>query len=158
MAATGGGWSSPGAMTAARLLAGGVFVVAGAGKLLEPSGAFAQILEAYRLVPAAAIPLIATWLPWGELVLGAYLLVGFETRWASVAAALGFAVFTAAIATNFILGVPLENCGCFGTLLKREGAAATLVGDLLLVGVSVWLVRHPLSWASLDGWLEAKGW
>lgn len=75
MAATGGGWSSPGAMTAARLLAGGVFVVAGVG-----------------------------------------------------------------------------------TLLKREGAAATLVGDLLLVGVSVWLVRHPLSWASLDGWLEAKGW
>ncbi|MEE8219102.1 MAG: MauE/DoxX family redox-associated membrane protein, partial [bacterium] len=95
MAATGGGWNSPGAMTAARLLAGGIFVVAGVGKLLEPSGAFAQSLEAYRLVPAAAIPLIATSLPWGELVLGVYLMVGFETRWASVAAALGFAVFSA---------------------------------------------------------------
>lgn len=145
-------------MAAARLLVGGVFVAAAAGKLLEPAGAFALSLDAYRLVPDAAIPIISTWLPWGELVLGAYLVVGFETRWAGVAAALGFAVFSAAIATNLILGVPLENCGCFGKLLSREGAAATLVGDLLLVGGSVWLVRHPVSWASLDGWLEARGW
>ncbi|MDV2479657.1 MAG: MauE/DoxX family redox-associated membrane protein [bacterium] len=159
MAATkSGAWSSPGTVAAARLLVGGVFLVAGIGKLLEPAGAFAQILGAYRLVPAEAVPLIATWLPWGELVLGVYLIVGFETRWAGAAAAVCFAVFSAAIATNLILGAPLEDCGCFGTLLKREGATVTLVGDLILGGVSLWLVRHPVSRTSLDGWLEARGW
>lgn len=159
MAATkSGAWSSPGTVTAARLFVGGVFLVAGVGKLLEPAGAFAQVLGAYRLVPTGAVPLIATWLPWGELILGAYLIIGFETRWAGAAAAACFAIFSAAIATNLILGAPLEDCGCFGTLLKREGAAVTLVGDLILGGVSLWLVRHSWSRASLDGWLEARGW
>jgi uncharacterized membrane protein YphA (DoxX/SURF4 family) len=158
MVKEGRGFRGPTALAAARLLIGAVFLASGVGKLLEPSGQFAHILDAYRLVPQAAIPYVATWLPWGELVLGAYLVAGFETRLSGAASAAMFAVFSAAIATNLILGVPLEECGCFGALLKKEGAAATLIGDLMLLGLSLWLVRYPASRASLDGWLEARGW
>lgn len=152
------GLTGPTTRTAVRLLIGAVFLASGAGKLLEPAGQFAHILEAYRLVPHAAIPYVAAWLPWGELLLGAYLVAGFETRWSSLAAAGLFAVFSAAVATNLLLGVPLEDCGCFGALLKKEGAMATLVGDVLALGLSLWLVLRPASRASLDGWLEARGW
>jgi uncharacterized membrane protein YphA (DoxX/SURF4 family) len=145
-------------MTAARLLIGAIFLASGVGKLLEPAGQFAHILGAYRLVPQAVIPYVATWLPWGELILGTYLVSGFETRWSALVSAGFFAIFSAALATNLVLGIPLEECGCFGVFLKKEGAVATLVGDLLLLGISLWLVRRPVSRASLDGWLEAKGW
>lgn len=145
-------------MTLVRLILGAIFLASGVGKLLEPAGQFAHILEAYRLVPELVIPLIATWLPWVELLLGAYLVSGFETRWAGSASAFLFVVFSAAIATNLAIGAPLEECGCFGALLKKEGATLALVGDLLMMGLSFWLVKNHSTRASLDGWLEYKGW
>ena len=74
------------------------------------------------------------------------------------AAAAFFVIFTAAISTHILLGAPREECGCCGARFKREGVAATLIGDILLGGASLWLVRYPASRLSLDGWLEAKGW
>lgn len=154
----GGALSSPTLMTVARLLVGGIFLASGVGKLLEPAGQFAHILGAYRIMPEAAIPLVATWLPWGELVLGAYLVSGFETRLSAGAAALLFVVFSVAIGVNLAVGAPLEECGCFGALLKKEGASLTLAGDLVLAALSLWLIRHPASRASLDGWMAGRGW
>lgn len=153
-----GALSSPTIMTVARLLVGGIFLASGVGKLLEPAGQFAHILGAYRIMPEAAIPLVATWLPWGELLLGAYLVAGFETRLSAGAAALLFVAFSVAIGVNMAAGAPLEDCGCFGALFKKEGASLALAGDLVLVALSLWLIRHPVSLASLDRWMEGRGW
>ncbi len=121
----------------ARLVLGGLFVVAGALKLGDPT-TFATEIANYRLVPSLA-PWLAVTLPAVELVVGAALIVAPAAwRRGAALAALGLLVmFTVAVGHALHAGINVD-CGCFGshsgsvdgwTLLRDLGliAAAALV-------------------------------
>ncbi len=98
---------------AARIVVGGLFVLAGALKLGDPT-AFATEIANYRFLPELA-PWLAVTLPATEIVVGATLLLAPSTwRRAALLAAMGLLVmFTVAIVHVVRAGINVD-CGCFG--------------------------------------------
>jgi uncharacterized membrane protein YphA (DoxX/SURF4 family) len=89
-----------------------LLLVAGALKAGHPSSLAASI-AAFRLLPAALVGPLALALPYLELLLGAYLVIGLFTRVAAALAAFEFLIYAVVIASAVIRRIP-AGCGCFG--------------------------------------------
>ncbi len=141
--------------TLARVVTGGVWIVAGALKLPDPA-ASVRAVRAYQLLPDGAEQTVGYLLPALEVVLGLFLLAGLLTRWAGVASTLLFAVFVFGIASAWARGLEID-CGCFGGGGAKEGASSEypweIARDLGLMALSAWLVWRPRTRYALDGWL-----
>ncbi len=141
--------------TLARLVTGGVWIVAGAIKLPDPASSV-RAVRAYRLLPDAVEPTVGYLLPALEIVLGLFLVVGLLTRGAGLVSALLFAAFVAGIASAWARGLEID-CGCFGGGGFEEGASSKypweIARDLGLMALSLWLVWRPRTHLALDGWL-----
>jgi uncharacterized membrane protein YphA (DoxX/SURF4 family) len=95
-----------------RVLVGALLVAAGALKVGHAASLAASI-AGFRLLPPDVVGPLAIGLPYLELLIGAYLVLGLFTRVAAAVAALQFAVYAAAIASAVVRHIP-ANCGCFG--------------------------------------------
>jgi uncharacterized membrane protein YphA (DoxX/SURF4 family) len=95
-----------------RLVLGAIFVVAGASKVGH-ADVFAAQIAGFRLLPQAVIAPLALALPYLEILLGGYLIIGLYTRAAAWVAAVLLAIFDAAIASAVVRGMTV-SCGCFG--------------------------------------------
>jgi uncharacterized membrane protein YphA (DoxX/SURF4 family) len=141
------------AATAARLAVGAVMIAAGLSKAAAPAAEFALVIQTYGLLsPSLALP-AAGILPWIEIALGWALVLGVETRLASAAAGGLFAVFLAALASVLVRGVPIPNCGCFGSLVHFSPAHAFLF-DSVLVALCWTAFKGGPGRLSLDSWSE----
>jgi uncharacterized membrane protein YphA (DoxX/SURF4 family) len=124
---------------ALRLSLGGLFVVTGALKIVDPS-AFALEIHNYQLLPALA-PILAASLPTVELAVGAALVLGTRP-WVRAGALATFAlmvVFTAAVASAVGRGINI-SCGCFGAG-SGPVTLLTVARDLALLAASVAVYR-----------------
>ncbi len=128
------------AQVAARLILGGVFIYAAAGKIADPK-AFARIVVNYQLLPEEPSIYLAYLLPWVELIAGAALVAGLFVRQAAGVLCLLLVVFIGAIGVKALNGT-LENCGCFTMTAHAGGASALslLARDLLLMIVGAYLI------------------
>ncbi|MFZ1948216.1 MAG: MauE/DoxX family redox-associated membrane protein [bacterium] len=120
-----------------RLVIGGVFIWASVYKIAEP-GEFAKSIYNYRMMPDAAINLMAIVMPWLELVCGVLLIIGPGLRGSALLIGLMLLVFIVAISTAIARGLDID-CGCF-----RVGDGGRIVGlktlvedVLMLVGVGI---------------------
>lgn len=104
--------SHPLLLLASRLVLGMVFVVAAIPKLANP-GSFATAIEAYELVPYAAVNIIAITIPWVELICGIFLIGGVYLRPGACLLGILLSVFIVAITAAVFRGLNI-NCGCFG--------------------------------------------
>jgi len=95
-----------------RIALGLVFLAAGALKVGH-ADVFAAEIAGFQLLPHALIAPLALLLPFLELMIGAYLVLGLFTRLAAWFAAAEMAVFAAAIASAVMRGIS-TSCGCFG--------------------------------------------
>ncbi len=94
-----------------RLLLGLTFVFASIDKASEPA-AFAAAIANYRLISEPWTILVATILPWVELICGIGILSGIYLRGSSLLLFLMLSVFTLAVLTGLIRGLDI-SCGCF---------------------------------------------
>jgi uncharacterized membrane protein YphA (DoxX/SURF4 family) len=125
-----------------RLGLGGLFILAGALKLGDPTQ-FAIEIGNYRMMQSIA-PYLAIVLPTIELVLGLALVIA-PRRWrqgAALALVGLLAVFTVAVSQAVGRGINVD-CGCFG---GQSGpvTALTVVRDLALLaaaGAILWIER-----------------
>lgn len=105
-------WSLPLLRVLARLLLGGVLIVAGILKIDGESSVLA--IRGYQLpIPYGLVQVLGYALPVVEIILGVLIVVGLFTR---VAGALGaglMLVFVALIAQAWARGLSID-CGCFG--------------------------------------------
>ena len=136
----------------ARLVTGGVWIVAGALKLPDPAESV-RAVRAYDLLPEAIVPAVGYALPIVEVLLGITLVLGLLVRIGAVLSALLFVAFIAGIASAWARGLQID-CGCFGGGGYAADAAAKypweIARDLGLLFASVWLVRRPRSPWALD--------
>jgi len=95
-----------------RVLLGGLLLVAGGLKLGHPAE-LAATIAGYRILPAAIAGLLALALPYVEMLLGLYLIVGLFTRVVAIVSAIQFVCYAGAIASAVIRHIA-ANCGCFG--------------------------------------------
>lgn len=121
----------------ARLIVGGVFVVAGALKIMHPA-AFVTDIANYRLMPHDFINLLAITLPWVEVVAGGLLIAGIWKRANALLITLLMIVFLVAIGQALYRGLDIR-CGCFGTVEARRVSALALAEDVVLLAMSLWL-------------------
>lgn len=113
-----------------------LFLIAGASKSLDP-WSFHVTLPDYGITGVART-FVALLTPAIEVVLGLALLLRWQTRRASLVAALALAVFLVLIGWGWWRG-SLVDCGCFGAMLKRSpGEAFAIDSAFLLVAVAVW--------------------
>jgi uncharacterized membrane protein YphA (DoxX/SURF4 family) len=106
----------------ARLVIGGVLLVAGGLKVADPSGSV-EAVRAYELLPAELVRPVGLALPAVEVVLGLALVLGVLTRLSAAVSALLFAAFVVAIVSVWSRGIAID-CGCFGGGGVEAGAAA----------------------------------
>jgi putative oxidoreductase len=121
-----------------RLLAGGVFLAAGALKALDPAR-FAADIDHFRLLPYFAVAPLALYLPWLEIVCGLAVAAGAARRGALAILFALTALFIAAMASAWMRGLDI-HCGCFGAA-SQGPLAYDLAFDLVLFGVLFWLLR-----------------
>ncbi len=104
--------AGPWIATAARLLLGGVWIVAGALKLPDPAESV-RAVRAYRLLPETAVPMIGHGLPILEVALGLLLVLGLAVRLSGVLSALLLVAFLIGVSSAWARGIQID-CGCFG--------------------------------------------
>jgi hypothetical protein len=123
----------------ARSVLGGVFIAAGALKVIDPK-AFARAIVDYDLAPEIAVPAIAVVLPGWEVVAGAMVIIGLWRLGALGALTLMSAGFLGMGVTTFLRGLSPE-CACFGFLSGRVGPASVALEALLVVvsGLLLWI-------------------
>lgn len=140
--------------------------MAGLDKVQAP-GAFADAIRAFHLLPPELVLPLAFILPWLELLVAAYLLLGFMTRPATIGAGLLLLGFVVALGSSLATGNTNHACGCFGSggtvnpilAFLSGGSTITwwdLIRDLLLIGlVALVLVCGPGP-LSVDGLIRRR--
>lgn len=142
--------------TAARLVLGTVWLVAGSLKLGDLA-ASVRAVRAYQLLPDLAAQFIGAGLPLVEVALGVLLVVGLGTRAGAVISVVLLTMFVVGISSAWIRGL-LIDCGCFGSggelgPGQRPSYGGELLRDaglLVLAGLLAW---RPHSRLAADQWL-----
>ena len=139
---------------ALRVVLGGIFLAAG-GLKIGHFDLFASQIAGFELLPRPLIAPLALLLPFVEVLLGAYLILGLFTRFAAAFAALQLWIFSAAIASAVVRGLS-ASCGCFGpsdTTVTSWPEVARDVGLGLVAVLVAWRAPGALS---LDRRMERR--
>ncbi|MGZ4460035.1 MAG: MauE/DoxX family redox-associated membrane protein [Mycobacteriaceae bacterium] len=131
----------------ARLVVGGVWIVAGVLKLPDPTENV-RAVRAYELLPESIVPVVGHGLPILEILVGTCLVLGVLTRVIGVLSGLMLLAFIIGISSAWARGLQIE-CGCFGggagptvnATAKYPWEIARDVGLLLLSAFLVWQPR-----------------
>ncbi len=132
-----------------RVLLGLLLIVTGALKVGHAPD-LAAAIAGFRLLPGAIVAPMAVILPYLEIVLGAYLVVGLFTRVAAWAACAQFAIYAAAIASAVLRHIP-ANCGCFGPHDQATADWPHVAFDLALALVAAVVAARAPGTLALDG-------
>ena len=107
---------------------------------------FAMAIDSYRLLPLWMVEWMARILPWMELALGTWLILGAGLRWAGAATSALLLFFIGAMWRAKMLGLEI-NCGCFGNNEKLGTLTLLRDSSLLLLALAVtagaFLTRRP---------------
>jgi thiol-disulfide isomerase/thioredoxin len=138
-------------LVTARLLLAGVFLVAGAAKLVDRTGERQALIDFG--VPPRVTPALGTALPLAELAV-ALALIPVSSAWFGAVGSLSLLLlFVFAIAANLALG-RTPDCHCFGQLHSAPAGWSTLVRNAALASVAGFVVLqgrdHP--GMSVVGW------
>lgn len=129
-----------------------LFGVSAIHKLREPA-AFARSMDAYELVPSAAVRPLAALVSFAEIVIAAALLVPATSIPAALAGGGLLCVYSAAIAINLLRGRRHIDCGCLGPTARRPIDGGLLLRNGLLIALAVF-AAIPTTSRSLV-WLDA---
>jgi uncharacterized membrane protein YphA (DoxX/SURF4 family) len=131
-----------------RIILGGVLLVAGGLKVMDPYGS-ATSVRAYQVLPVDLANLIGFILPFVEVALGIFLVVGIWVRLASILGVFLMTLFVIAISQAWIRGISLD-CGCFGKggLIDSQeipvwNYSVEIARDVLLAIFGGYLYRFP---------------
>ena len=93
-----------------RLALAVVFLIAGGSKIPHP-WVFVHTVEGYKMLPDALARPFGLALPWIEVLIGFYLLVGLFTRIVAAVSAAVLVLFLVALSVQIVRG-NTTNCGC----------------------------------------------
>jgi hypothetical protein len=119
---------------------GGIFLYAGIMKALDP-GAFVGDLRGFQVFPETALPILAAFVPYLEIFVGAALVLGVLYSGALFLSGGQLLTFAALLASAMWRGLDI-SCGCFGRHAGGDSVEIGLLRDgiLLLIWFAlVWI-------------------
>lgn len=138
---------------AARLILGGVLIVAGVLKVVQAPADQVRAVRAYQLLPIGFDELVAYTLPVMEIIAGLALVVGLATRLAAALGGLMMTAFIVGVSSAWARGLTID-CGCFGgggeVAAGETAYAEEIVRDVGLVALAVWLLVFGAGRFALD--------
>jgi putative oxidoreductase len=105
-------WRSPYLSVFCRVLLAAIFISFALSKIMRPA-VFALNVVDYNLTPAWGVNLWSLALPWAELVVGLFLLLGIRTRAAATLIGAMNVIFIVGLVNAILHNMPI-NCGCVG--------------------------------------------
>lgn len=105
-------WRSPYLSLFGRILLGAIFIAFALSKILRPA-VFALNTVDYGMMPSWGVNLWALALPWAELVVGLFLVLGIRTRAAATLIGAMNVIFIVGLVNAIFHHLPI-NCGCVG--------------------------------------------
>lgn len=136
----------------ARLVLGIVFILASVGKIADPSS-FAKEIYNYGLVMEPMINLMALILPWIEIIIAIFIILGVRLKASAAISSFLLVIFIIAITIAVSLGKDI-NCGCFANSSAKVGLQKILE-DVGLLILSLYIVFFPvkkLTFESFFNW------
>ena len=131
-----------------RLILGGVLLVAGALKVTDPYSS-ATSVRAYQILPIDLANFLGFLLPFAEVAIGIFLIVGIWVRLGAIAGGALMVMFIIAIGQAWARGISLD-CGCFGKggLLETDelpvwNYTLEIARDIGLALLAVYIFRFP---------------
>jgi uncharacterized membrane protein YphA (DoxX/SURF4 family) len=103
--------ANPHLVLVVRVFIGLLFIISSLEKIVDPA-AFAQSVANYKLLPASLPDIVATIMPWLELLCGFAVLFGVFVRGSSLLLSSMLIVFTLAVISAIARGFDI-SCGCF---------------------------------------------
>ena len=134
-----------------RLAVGCLFLYASKDKLFQPNE-FADMVMGYRILPSELVGLVATFLPWLELLIGLSLVLGLLSAAGAAWASLLSIGFLAAKTSVIVRGLDV-SCGCFSVNGGSSIGWSDLPFNALLVVVTLFVWNRGSALWSLDEWL-----
>jgi uncharacterized membrane protein YphA (DoxX/SURF4 family) len=138
-----------------RLILGGVLLVAGALKVSDPYSS-ATSVRAYQILPVDLANFLGFVLPFAEVVIGIFLIVGIWVRLNAITGGALMVMFIIAIGQAWIRGISLD-CGCFGKggLLETDelpvwNYTIEIARDIVLAVFAFYIYRFPKGKLGLD--------
>jgi len=101
-----------------RFLIGCLFIVSGFEKLLGPYQNFLYVVQGYECFNPFLENIVAHIVPWIELLLGVFLVIGVWLKWALRGVLILFAGFIMILSQAILRKLPITECGCLGELLS----------------------------------------
>lgn len=122
---------------AARIVLGGIFIVAGFAKLLDGRD-FLDTVQRLGFVPVGLMLPSMTLIVQCEIWLGLALVVGFRTRMVAALLSGLISVFVLVIVFALLRGTVVK-CGCFGPLDSEQIGIGLIIRDMLIMGGCLWI-------------------
>ncbi|HEX6261265.1 MAG TPA: MauE/DoxX family redox-associated membrane protein [Actinomycetota bacterium] len=134
---------------ASRLALGGLLLWAGLTKVGDVQGMTLSI-DSYQILPGWSVRPLAAALPWIEVALGAFLVLGIFVRFSAVATGVLLVAFLIGMAQAKARGLAID-CGCFGAGGPGEGVSwFDILRDVALIGVAGLVLLLPADPWGLD--------
>lgn len=133
---------------ALRIVVGAIFIVAGLSKVGH-ADVFAAQIAGFRLLAQAVIAPMAIALPFLEILLGGYLVLGLFTRSAAWVAVVLLGAFDLAIASAVVRGMTV-SCGCFGPNDATVTTWSEVARDAVFVLLALVIALRPPGALALD--------
>lgn len=131
----------------ARLALAAVWLVSGGLKVVDPAQTVIAV-RAYQLLPEDLVRPVANTLPFIEIALGLFLVVGLAVRLTAAVSALVLLTLIGVIISVWARGLSID-CGCFGGggVADVDGwdYAAEIGRDLGFLALAGWLIVFPRS-------------
>lgn len=136
----------------ARLVLGGIFVVAGLLKVGTLEGSAAAV-RAYQVLPFEFAGYLGYALPIIEIMIGVLLILGLFTRVSAILLSFMLVAFIIGIVQAWARGLTID-CGCFGGGGQVEAGQTEypqrIAEDVAMLAGALWLSVRPRSLFSLD--------
>lgn len=139
----------------ARIFLGALLIVASADKIGDPAS-FARSIEDYRLVSGTIAMVLATVIPWIELLCGLLMISGVLVPAAAMVAGTLLAVFTLAVFSALLRGLDI-SCGCLSQDPALSRVSWLKIGEnVLLIAVALFLYHSKSLRFSLEQYIRGQ--
>jgi uncharacterized membrane protein YphA (DoxX/SURF4 family) len=139
----------------ARVMVGLIFLAAALDKITDPA-TFAASIDNYRILPHSISLVLATVLPWLELLCAFALLFGIGVHGSALLTGALLTLFTAAVISALLRGLDI-SCGCFTQDPSVQKIGWAKVGENLgMIASSVYLLFSDGKWLSLEQFYRSR--